>query len=242
MGVSSRREAEQWIAAGRIAINGEVVVNPAVQFDPERDELTVDGRKIGHKAPPRVYWLLHKPDQVLSSRRSDGGKMTLYDLPALQGLSFRVLPVGRLDYRTEGLLLLSNDGDFIHRMTHPRFKMPRHYYVLINGKLPDDALRTIRRGVELDDGPVRRCEIQYLHGKNLGASRGSWYMITVFEGRNRLVRRIFEHFDCKVVRLIRYGFGPLRLPEDLRPGEYRQLRTEELKTLNHLTQQAELDQ
>lgn len=236
MGVTSRREAENWIRQGRLAINGEQIDQLGTQIDPTEDSLTLDGQALQIKEPPRVYWMLHKPDQFLTSSQSQGDKPTIYDLPQLAKLPFKVKPVGRLDFRTEGLLLLSNDGEFIHRLTHPRFKVPRHYYVLVSGKLTEEQLRQIRQSVPLEDGPTRDIEINYAHGKNLGASRGSWYIISVKEGRNRLVRRVFEHFDCKVIRLIRYGMGPVRLPEELKVGEYRQLDAKELRNLRSLVQ------
>jgi len=213
-----------------------VIKQLGTQIDPEADELTVDGQAIVRKEPPRVFWMLHKPDQVLTSTRAEGGKETIYDLPALKDLPFRVSPVGRLDYRTEGLLLLSNDGEFVHRLTHPSYQVPRHYYVLITGKLTEEQIKVIKKGVPLSDGVAEKVEIYYAHGKKLGASRGSWYIVTVHEGRNRLVRRIFEHFDHKVVRLIRYGLGPLRMPETLRAGEYLQLSSKDIKTLKSLVQ------
>lgn len=217
-------------------MNGQVIDQLGTQIDPEKDELSIDGRPIQRKEPPRVYWMLHKPDQVLTSMRAEGDKSTIYDLPSLKELSFRVSSVGRLDYRTEGLLLLSNDGEFVHRMTHPSYKVPRHYYALITGKLSEQELQTIKKGVPLEDGVTGKIDIHYAHGKKLGASRGSWYIVTVYEGRNRLVRRIFEHFDHKVVRLIRYGMGPLRMPETLKPGEYLQLSSKDIKALKSLVQ------
>ncbi len=204
------------------------------RVDPVHDKLTIDGRPFVKSEPPRVYWLLNKPDMVLTSRSSQSSdRATIYDLPRINKLGFLVSPVGRLDYRTEGLLLLSNDGDFVHRMSHPKFKLPRHYLALVNGKLTDEQMAAIQAGFNLEDGPVNRVKIQYAHGKNLGRSRGSWYFITVHEGRNRLVRRIFEHFEVPVVRLVRYGFGDLRMPEDLKPGEYIQLTPAQIDKLRH---------
>lgn len=213
-----------------------MITQLGTQIDPSQDQLSIDGQPLDRKEPPRVYWMLHKPDQVLVSSHADGGKETIYQLPSLKGLPFRVMPVGRLDFRTEGLLLLSNDGEFVHRLTHPSYKVPRHYYVLITGKLSEQEMQLIKKGVPLEDGVVEQVEIHYAHGKSLGASRGSWYIMTVYEGRNRLVRRIFEHLNHKVVRLIRYGIGPLRLPETLKAGEYIQLSSKDIKALKSLVQ------
>lgn len=221
--------------AGKVAINGKIVQEMGSLIDPEVDELSIDGRPVSKGAPPKVYWMLHKPDMTLTSTRSQEDKPTIFDLPSLRGLSFQVFSAGRLDYRTEGLLILSNDGQFIQHLTHPRYGVARHYYALVTNKLSDAQLAQLRKGVELEDGAVKGVEIQYAHGKKLGASRGSWYIITVHEGRNRLVRRLFEHFGLKVVRLIRYGIGELRLPEDLKPGQYLQLTPSQIRSLKALS-------
>ena len=185
--------------------------------------------------PPRVYWLLNKPDEVLTARNDEFQRQTIYDLPMISKVPFLVSPVGRLDYRTEGLLLLTNDGELASRLTHPRYEIPRQYHVLIIGRLSHEEEQAIVHGVELEDGKSGRAEVRYAHGKNLGASRGSWYAVTVFEGRNRLVRRLFEHFNHKVVRLIRVAYGEVRLPEDLEPGDYLQLTSAQIKSLKHAT-------
>jgi 23S rRNA pseudouridine2605 synthase len=167
----------------------------------------------------------------LTARHDEFARQTIYDLPMLKKVPFLVSPVGRLDYRTEGLLLLTNDGDLASRLTHPKYEVPRQYHVLITGKLTEAQEKQIVKGIDLEDGPTGKAIIRYAHGKNLGASRGSWYAITVYEGRNRLVRRMFEHLGAKVVRLIRVSYGEVRMPEELAPGEYRQLTAEEILSL-----------
>jgi 23S rRNA pseudouridine2605 synthase len=230
-GIASRREAEGWIEEGKVFVNGKLVTEQGMRIDPNTDKVTVLGRHINNTPPPRVYWLLNKPDMVLTSRPDGTGRMSIYDLHSTRDLQFLVSPVGRLDYRTEGLLLLSNDGELVHRLAHPKYKVPRYYNVLIDGRLSYEEESALRRGIELEDGMTGKSEVIFAHSVNLGQSRGSWYFITVFEGRNRLVRRMFEHFGFKVVRLVRYGFGDLRLPEDLPSGEYRQLTNSEIKYL-----------
>lgn len=231
LGIASRREAETWITGGRIAVNGQAVTELGSKVDPDADQVTVDGRLVGQKRPPRVYWLLHKPDEVLTSRQDGFERKTIYDLPQLKKLRFLVAPVGRLDFRTEGLLLLTNDGELANRLCHPKYKVPREYHVLVGGKLSQQEENAIRDGVQLEDGVTQKCELRYAHGKSLGGSRGSWYVITVYEGRNRLVRRLFEHFGHKVVRLIRVSYGDIMLPEDLKPGEYVQLSSPQISAL-----------
>ena len=123
----------------------------------------------------------------------------------LESFLLESFAAGRLDYRTEGLLILSNDGDFVHKLTHPKYKLPRSYYVLVNGKLDSEQINQIENGIKLKDGMTLPTKLKVIHGKNLGKSQGTWYSITVYEGRNRLVRRLFEHFELNVVKLVRYG-------------------------------------
>lgn len=231
MGVSSRRQAEEWIKESRISLNGQVVSEMGVTVDPLKDQVCVDGKLVGAKQPPHVYWILNKPDLFLCSQKGEEGKPTIFNLPKLQSLPFPVKSAGRLDFRTEGLLVLSNDGEFIHRLTHPSYKVPRRYYALLNGKLSKEELASIESGFELSDGPTLPAKIEFAHGRSLGAGRGYWYIITVYEGRNRLVRRIFSHFNKKTVKLIRFGIGNVELPENLKSGEYQALTPKQLREL-----------
>ena len=228
-GLYSRREAERLIAAGRFTINGKPA-ELGSKVNPGRDRVCLDRVPVSNEDPGKVYWLLNKPLLHLVSRGNQDHKKTIYDLPALRHLPLLVHPVGRLDFKTDGLLLLTNDGEMSQRLCHPRYKLPRQYSVLINGKLAAEQERAIRKGLKLNDGSVT-CKLRYVHGQNLGKSTGSWYLITVFEGRNRLVRRIFEAMDFKVLRLTRIGFGNLTLPSTLKPGSYRQLTGEEISYL-----------
>jgi len=227
LGLASRREAEKWIEEKRVLVNGEIP-ELGSKVDPDKDEIVIDGKRLSQSAPPRVYWLLNKPDQVLTSRNDEFQRATIYDLPALRAMPFLVSPVGRLDFRTEGLLLLTNDGEMSRRLMHPKYEVPRHYHVLISGKMSDAEEEKIRRGMILEDGPTGKVEIMFSNHTEMGGSRGSWYHVSVKEGRNRLVRRIFEALEHKVVRLVRFGYGDLRLPQDLAPGEYRQLSSQEI--------------
>jgi 23S rRNA pseudouridine2605 synthase len=229
--VASRREAEKWIQEKRVKINGKLAKLGSL-FDPDSDQLTIDGKLVKSIEPPKVYWLFYKPKKYLTSRRSEGEKECIFDLPKLRKLSFTVNPVGRLDYMSEGLIILSNDGEFVYRLSHPKFKVPRHYEVLVNGRLTKDQEKQLTSGITLEDGPVKNVVLKYRGVDKSGLQNNKhWYLISVAEGRNRLVRRIFNHFDLKVSRLIRYGFGELRLPRDLKPGEYMQLAPRDLKML-----------
>lgn len=208
-----------------------MVKEPGTKIDPDKDQIMVDGKVVADKAPPKVYWMLNKPDLTLTSRRGEEGMSTIYELPALKNVKFRLNSVGRLDFRTEGLLLLSNDGELVHRLTHPSYKISRTYQVLFSRRLKPEEEKAIRQGLILDDGPTQGSELQFLQSVEIGATRGAFYIIKVKEGRNRIVRRTFEHFEGRVLRLIRMGFGDLTLPDSLAPGDYRQLKPAEIKNL-----------
>jgi 23S rRNA pseudouridine2605 synthase len=239
MGVASRREAESWIRGRRITVNGEVLTELGHKVDPDQDEILVDGSPVGSQLPPRVYWMLNKPDHVVTSRKGDGLE-TIYDLPVFADMPFLVSPVGRLDYRTEGLLLLTNDGELANRLAHPKFEVPRIYRVQVAGKLsPADLERVARREVVFDDGPCPKIQIKLVESQ-FEATRNNWYEVKVYEGRNRLVRRLFEELGFAIRRLIRVGFGPMTLPRDLRAGDYRQLKRGEIAELKKITQRREL--
>lgn len=218
-----------------MTVNGVVIKELGALFDPANDKLKVDGKLYDLEGPPKVYWLLHKPDQVLTSRSSEKERKTIYDLPKLQKLKFLISPVGRLDFRTEGLLLLTNDGELSYRLCHPKYEIPRTYHVLVNGRLSPEEEEQVRKGFELEDGPTGEISIRFFHGKKMGATKGYWYMVSVKEGRNRFVRRIFEHFNHKVVKLIRVNFGGIELPETLKPGDYVQLSGEQIRMLKKMT-------
>ena len=231
LGLYSRRQTEQWIKEGRITVNGNVA-KLGQKVTPGEDTVIVNGENVSMEtAPPRVYWLLNKPDQILTSTVDSFNRPTIYDLPKLRKVPFKLDPVGRLDFRTEGLLLLTNDGYLLQKLTHPSYQVPRIYQVLVTRHLKEDQVRQFRKGIQLEDGPSGPIDIDYMSGVSLGGSSGAWYLVTVKEGRNRFVRRLFESIDNKVIRLMRLGFGPIRLPDDLPPGEYRQLTSEQIQSL-----------
>jgi 23S rRNA pseudouridine2605 synthase len=237
LGIASRREAEKWISEGRLAVNGKTVKELGTKVNIDSDHVALDGKLVKAKVPPKVFWLLHKPDKTLTARSDElTNKPTIYDLPMVSKAKFLVSPVGRLDFRTEGLLLLTNDGELSYKLCRPEYHVPREYQVLLDGRLTKEEEQQFKKGITLEDGPVQDVRITYVHGANMGVSTGSWYLVTVHEGRNRLVRRLFEHFNKRVVRLIRIGFGEIRLPSDLPAGEYRQLSTDQVATLRKSTE------
>jgi 23S rRNA pseudouridine2605 synthase len=233
--ILSRRQADQAIAEGRVKINGKVAMM-GQKVNQTLDMVQLDGKnlRISSKAP-KVYWLLHKPSNYITSRVATEGMPCIFDLPKLSGLSFRINPIGRLDFKTEGLLLLTNDGELQHRLCHPSYKLPRDYQILVSEKLTSSQINQIKKGIMLSDG-LAKANVIFAQTMNMGKSKGHCYFVTVHEGRNRLVRRIFESFGMKVNKLVRFGFGELRLPLDLPSGHYRQLNAKEIKYLKSSVQ------
>jgi 23S rRNA pseudouridine2605 synthase len=218
-GVASRRAAETVIAAGRVEVDGEIVRDPARDVD-EHSRVTVDGRALeGPEA--RVVYALHKPLGVVSTARDPHGRPTVVELVPATGL--RLYPVGRLDADSSGLILLTNDGELANRLTHPRFEVEKTYCAKLGGgSVGDGALRALRRGVELDDGPTAPARVRRLARDTIE--------IAIHEGRNRQVRRMCEAVGHPVLALRRVAIGPLQLGE-LSPGAHRRLGEAEVEDL-----------
>lgn len=219
-GVASRRKAEELVAAGRVRINGTVALT-GQSVDPGRDVITVDGTAIARPQKP-TWMVLHKPAGVLSSRPDGTDRRTVFELvPDVPGLTY----VGRLDYLTEGVLLLTTDGEAAHRLTHPSSEIERTYVVTVRGDVPT-AVRQARIGVELDDGFVRPVSADAVQGTDR-----QWLLtLTIREGRNREVRRLCEALGLEVRRLVRTQFGPVMLGS-LPPGASRPLTAREISLI-----------
>jgi len=208
---------DEMVADGRVTVNG-VVAEPGTRVDPESDRVEVDGVAIGVR-PGLVYYLVNKPRGVVSTSSDPQGRPTVVGLVPAEP---RVYPVGRLDADTEGLLLLTNDGDLAHRLTHPSFGIDKEYLADVTGTPSRGALRRLRDGVDLEDGPTAPARVSLVGDHTL--------RITIHEGRNRQVRRMCEAVGHPVRRLVRVRIGPLadrRLP----PGEWRPLTQAEVRTL-----------
>jgi 23S rRNA pseudouridine2605 synthase len=215
-GACSRREAERWIAEGRVAVDSVVVVAPARRIDPRRDAITVDGVRVGDDTE-RVAIALHKPVGYITTRTDPGGRLTVYAL--LGDLAQWVFPVGRLDRDTSGLLILTNDHRLGHRLTDPSHHVPKTYHARVRGVPDGEALGALREGVPLGDGSTSRPAAV----RTLGTGRdGCWLEIVLTEGRNRQVRRMCAAVGHDVVELVRVAIGGLPLG-DLAPGDWRTL-------------------
>jgi 23S rRNA pseudouridine2605 synthase len=224
-GVASRRAAEKLIAEGRVTVNGETVVEMGTKADPTRDDIRIDGRRL--KSPERHrYILLHKPAGYVTTRSDPQRRRTVVDL--LAGVKEYVYPVGRLDYDTQGLLLLTNDGDLAARLTHPRHEVDRTYEAHVAGMPDDEALDRLRRGIALDGRRTLPADVLLINkGRR---DHDGVLLVTIREGRNRQVRRMLEAVGHPVQSLKRTRFGPIS-DRRLRPGDWRELTDAEVAAL-----------
>nr|WP_300338208.1 pseudouridine synthase [Actinomyces sp.] len=234
-GVASRRACEEIIAAGRVSVDGVVVTEPGVRVDPTCQEIRLDGSRV-LTDPDVITVLLHKPAGVVTTMEDPQGRPTVAELAESyvsehraeldHPEAIRLVHVGRLDTETEGLLLLSNDGELAHRLMHPSFEIAKTYVAIVEGQVEGWVPRKLRRGVELDDGLAQADRVVV---KDAGAS-GSIVEITLHSGRNRIVRRMMDAVGHPVTRLARTRLGPLRIG-GLRPGQMRRLTGEEIAAL-----------
>ncbi|HEX5691667.1 MAG TPA: pseudouridine synthase, partial [Roseiflexaceae bacterium] len=221
-GIASRRDCEALIDEGRVAVNGKTIRLLGARVDPEQDEITVDGRPIG-RLNPRTYVMLNKPTGVVSTADDPQGRPTvvaMVDLPA------RLFPVGRLDYDSEGLLLLTDDGELTQRLTHPSYEVEKEYRALLDQPPSPDAIREWRAGVLLDGTPTAPAWVDIEDRDDDGV----WVRVVLHEGRKRQIRAVAGQLGYQVLRLIRVREGPLVLG-DLSSGQWRQLTDEEVEQL-----------
>lgn len=222
-GVCSRRRAEELIARGSVKVNGRVVNELGAKADAERDEIRVEGKLIFAEFEP-IYIMLHKPEGYISSVRDPHGRPTVMDL--VRAENARLYPVGRLDWDSSGLLLMTNDGSFAQRLTHPSYSVRKTYEAKVKGSPDPDALGRLRKGVSIAGRRTYPAEVRVMSGRG----RHTWVSISIVEGRNRQVRRMFEAVGCDVVKLKRTEVGPLKLG-DLPSGKSRRLTDREVAML-----------
>jgi 23S rRNA pseudouridine2605 synthase len=224
LGVASRRKADEMIAEGRISINGKQVRELGFKVPPGTKGIEIDGVPLERSAARKLYFVLNKPRGVVTTLRDPEGRPTVADL--LSGIKERVYPVGRLDYDAEGVLLCTNDGDLAHRLTHPRYGAKKIYRVKVKGKPVPETIAKMRRGFRLEDGFAKPLDLKF----EKGTKNNSWYLMTVAEGRNHLVKRMWLRAGHPVAKLVRINFAGISLG-DLSPGEIRALRSAEVDRL-----------
>jgi 23S rRNA pseudouridine2605 synthase len=224
-GVASRRASEEMIAAGRVSVDGEVVRRFGARVDPEKSEIRVDGMRVV-TSPDKLYFALNKPRGVVSTMWDPEGRPTLADYTGQT--EERIFHVGRLDTETEGLILLTNDGELGHRLSHPSYEVSKTYVAEVPGPVAPRVGKQVREGVELDDGPVT------VESFRIVGRSGTRVMVEVVlhEGRNHVVRRLLEAVGHPVQRLVRTHIGPVALGE-MRPGNTRALTSDEVAILYH---------
>lgn len=225
-GLCSRREAERWIDDGRVTVNGKKA-SVGDKADPRRDKIFVDGKPIGG-AEEKVYLMLYKPRGYVTTMKDEHGRKTVADL--VRGCGARVVPVGRLDYNSEGLLLLTNDGDLMNNLLHPSHEVSKEYLVKVSNRVTDEEIRRLRAGVRLDDDRMTSPADVHLVRYETFASV---LLVTIHEGRNRQVRRMFSAIGHEVVALKRVGFATIKL-HDLPRGQWRRLTDVEVRKLKEL--------
>jgi 23S rRNA pseudouridine2605 synthase len=221
-GISSRRAAEELILAGRVRVNGRIVSELGAKADPRADKIEVDGKRL--VADDLVYYVLHKPKNVVSTLSDPEGRPTVGEM--LKRVGGRVYPVGRLDFPTSGVLLATNDGAFANGLLHPRREVPKTYVVKVQGLMSEEDLDRWRKGVELDDGPTLPAKARLIRHEE----DKTWFEVTITEGRNHQIRRMGDATGFRVMRLARTSFAGIS-HEGLKPGQLRPLTSEELTAL-----------
>jgi len=228
-GVASRRLAEELIAQGRVQVNGVTVTALGTKADPDADEIKVDGRRI-HAQKRKRYILLHKPRGYITTRSDPQGRPTVLDL--LRGIREYIYPVGRLDYDSEGLLLLTNDGDLAARLTHPRHEVDKVYEARVRGVPDDHVLERLAKGVTIEGKRTAPAKVRLIDPpkKFPGEDEQTRIELAIHEGRQRQVRKMFDAVGHPVVRLKRVRIGPIADP-DIPPGHWRELTPQEIAKL-----------
>jgi 23S rRNA pseudouridine2605 synthase len=221
-GVASRRRAEEMISEGLVTVNG-APATIGMKADLEKDHIKVRGKLI-NRIEKAVYLLFHKPVKCLTAMDDPEGRLTVKDF--LKRVKSMVFPVGRLDYNSEGLLILTNDGELANQILHPRHKVPKTYLIKIDGVLADEDIRELERGIRLEDGLTAPAKVR----KIKKTRSNSWIEIIIHEGRKRQIRRMLQRVGHPVIKLIRTRINGLELG-DLKPGEYRPMTPEEVKKL-----------
>lgn len=226
-GIASRRAADRLILEGRVSVDGEVITELGNKFDPEICDIKVDGESLSI-SKSKTYLAFHKPAGVISTMSDPEGRSNLGDF--FKDRKDRLYHVGRLDKDSEGLILLTNDGELAHRATHPSYGLEKRYLVEIEGEFNKQLSDQLLQGVRLEDGLARAVKV--IHARAVSRNH-HWVEITIHEGRYHIIRRLIESLGLKVLRLIRLDFGPISLG-DMKPGRHRILNSQEMTNLFNL--------
>lgn len=230
-GVSSRRRAEEIIIEGRVRVNGKIVRELGSRADPDRDRIEVDGEAIFQ--PDKVYFMLHKPPHYITSLEDPEGRPHVGEL--VTRIRERVVPVGRLDFESEGLLILTNDGEAVYKMTHPKYGVKKTYHVKVKGVPTPEQIDLLSRGVTIDGRRTGTNELEWL--RNTRGDINSWWRVTINEGINRQVRQMFDRIEHPVQKLIRVKEGSIDLGT-LPRGAYRELTATEIRYIQNVGRHA----
>ena len=233
-GIASRRGADDLVFAGKVLVNGVQADSPGLKVDPETDKVLVDGRPAALPGKSDVTIMLHKPVEIVTTASDPQGRRTVLDLLPQDINKLRPFPVGRLDFFSEGLLLLTTDGELCYRLTHPKWHLPKVYEVTIRGKVPEEAIKIMREGMVLKDGEKLAPARVFVKKPVAGAQV---IEITLIQGINRQIRRMCQDFGLTILRLCRTRQGPLSLG-NLKRGTWRELTPEELQGLKKAVQLA----
>lgn len=225
-GIASRRHAEEYILAGRVKVNGKVVNTLGAKADPAVDHIKVDGKLLQQRRETLIYIALHKPKSVVTTVSDPEGRETVMQF--LPKVKQRVYPVGRLDYQSEGLLLLTNDGEFANRVISPRYHVPKTYLVKTTGLLTEEQEEQFRVGIPLDGKRTAPAELRMVK-----KAQNPWYEVTITEGRTHQIRLMFRFFGKLVEKLRRVSIGPIDI-KGIRPGEYRLLTVKEIRVFRRI--------
>ncbi|MCX7769932.1 MAG: rRNA pseudouridine synthase [Proteobacteria bacterium] len=222
-GIASRRDAEKIIEEGRVTVNG-IIAKLGDKADPEKDHIKIDGKLLKPQKIEYIYIILNKPKKVMCTTSDPEGRETVMDL--IKGIKTRIWPVGRLDYHSEGLVLLTNDGELSLRLTHPRYKIEKVYEVKVKD-LPDEKkIEKLKKGIWLEDGKTAPCEITFIKR----TKENSWFKVILTEGKKRQIRRMFHSIGHDVMKLKRVSIGPIKLGK-LPIGSFRFLTEKEITAL-----------
>ena len=223
-GIASRRAADQLILEGRVSVDGEIIIELGGKYDPEINDIKVDGESLSINKS-KTYLAFHKPAGIISTMSDPEGRANLGDY--FKDRKDRLYHVGRLDKDSEGIILLTNDGDLAHRATHPSYGLEKRYLVEVEGEFNKQMSDQLLQGVRLEDGLARAMKV--VHARAVSKNH-HWVEITIHEGRFHIIRRLIESLGLKVLRLIRLDFGPINLG-DMKPGRHRVLNSQEMTNL-----------